>query len=209
MSDAAAGPPPPPRHTRSARLLTLIRKLIEYGKEVTASVRKRAFTEPRWLQSSFGTADVAQILASIARALHRADTLEARVVRNASRIDAAGRPRGTPAPRRPRAVPAAAEAKSPIARLPTPPRIVAEVHGQRIGAVLGDICRELGILPGHPLWNDLSLAVDEFGGAWLRLWKDATSRMFRPFVEDWPPGATMSWPPGSVWPEFHLNPRPP
>lgn len=198
MPDALAAPLPAAQLSRSGRLLVLVRKLIEHGKEFTTTVRKQAFTDPRSLRSAFGTADIAQILASVARALHRADALEARIVRNAARIDAGSRPPGTSAPRRPRAVPAAmtptVEAKPPIARLPTPSRIVAEVHGQRIGAVLADICRDLGLLPCIPPWQEVWFTVDDHGGSSLRMWRETANRALRPILEDWPPGFTLTWP---------------
>ena len=44
-----------------------------------------------------------------------------------------------------------------------------KVRSQPIGRVLADICRDLGLYPAHPLWSELRLAINEFGGSWLRL----------------------------------------
>jgi hypothetical protein len=66
--------------TRIGRVLCLVRKLIDYGKELAATVQQRAaasgfvpFVRP------FGTADLADILARITRGVRRAAALEARL----------------------------------------------------------------------------------------------------------------------------------
>ena len=161
MTAAANVPDPPTQPSRSTNLLGLVRKLIDYGKELAATIRRRAFTDPGSVISCFGTADVAQILARISRGLHRADALEARLLRNADRLDAA--PRGASSPGMPRAprqaaAPSAGEADARITHLPTPEQIAAKVRRQPIGAVIADICRDLGILPSHPLWRELQAA---------------------------------------------------
>ena len=91
MSAAANAPDQPTQPTRSANLLGLVRKLIDYGRELAATIRQRAFTDPGPVIRCFGTADVALILARISRGLHRANALEARLLRNADRLDAAPR----------------------------------------------------------------------------------------------------------------------
>ena len=89
MPAAANAPDPPTQPSRSASLLGLVRKLIDYGRELAATIRQRAFTDPTSVRCCFGTADVALILARICRGLHRADALEARLLSNAHRLDAA------------------------------------------------------------------------------------------------------------------------
>ena len=101
MTVAANVPDPPTEPSRSARLVHLVRRLIDYGKELAATIRQRAFTDPGSVISCFGTADIAVILARIPRGLHRADALEARLLRNADRLDAA--PRGASSPPTPTA----------------------------------------------------------------------------------------------------------
>jgi hypothetical protein len=124
--------PTPDTPSRSARLLGLVHKLIDYGKELAATIRRRAFTDPQFASTHFGSADAALILASISRGLHRANALEARIVRGAARLDAA--PRAGVSPRNPRVprpapAPAPAEADPRLARLPprrrSPPRSAA------------------------------------------------------------------------------------
>ena len=150
MSGAANVPDPPNGPSRSTRLVHLVRKLIDYGKELAATIRRRAFTDPGSVISCFGTADAAQILARISRGLHRANALEARLLRNADRLDAA--PRGASSLGLPRAsrqatALSADDANARIAHLPTPEQIAAKVRRQPIGAVIADICRDLGVLP--------------------------------------------------------------
>jgi hypothetical protein len=60
-----------------------------------------------------------------------------------------------------------------LADLPTPEQIAAQhaagldplVRHRPIGAVLADICRDLGILPNNPLWPELSVLVVRHGGS--------------------------------------------
>ena len=65
-----------------------------------------------------------------------------------------------------------------LANLPTPEQIAAMVCRQPIGAVLAYICRDLGIPASHPLWRELHLAINQYGGNWLRLaMEEARSRL--------------------------------
>ncbi len=197
MSDAASTPFPTTEPSRSGRLLGLVRKLIEYGRELATTIRRRAFTEPDFVTSRFGTTQVALILACISRGLHRAEALEARVVRNAARLDAPPRA-AAPAhpPRAPRlaAAPVAQEADPRLARLPTPAEIAAEVRRRPIGAVLADICRDLGIMPSDPLWSELQRAIICENGNLCRLVMDQTDRAFQAVTDTWPPGMKLTWP---------------
>jgi hypothetical protein len=43
------------------------------------------------------------------------------------------------------------------------------VRCQPIGAVIADICRDLEILPNHPLWRDLQQAINAFRSNYARL----------------------------------------
>ena len=181
MSAVANAPDPSTQLRRSASLLGLVRKLIDYGRELAATIRRRAFADPGPVMSCFGTADVALILARVSRGLHRANALEARLLRNANRLDAS--PRETvsrPAPRAPRpaTAPAACETDARLAHLPTPEQIAAKVRRQPIGAVIADICRDLGIMPSHPLWPELQDLIIRYGGNLASLVKDILDRAF-------------------------------
>jgi len=51
------------------------------------------------------------------------------------------------------------------------------VRRRPIGAVIADICRDLGIIPTHPLWQELSVAIIWHGGSFNRLFKDIFDRV--------------------------------
>ncbi len=178
MSAAATASPPTPEPTRSGRLLSLVRKLIEYGKELAATIRQRAVTDPLTVSVCFGTTDVALILARINRGLQRANELEARVLRGAAHLDAKRAPTKTrSAPKLQPASPTE-EAEPGVVKLPTPAWIAAEVRRRPIGEVIADICRDLGIMPSHPLWREVHLAITIHNGNYVRLVKDILDRSF-------------------------------
>jgi hypothetical protein len=181
MSPAPEALDPPTLPSRSGHLLALVHKLIDYGRELAATIRRRAFTDPTSVRCCFGTVDVALILARISRGLHRADALEARLIRSADRLDVA--PPAAPSQPRPRtarpaAAPTTVETDPRLARLPTPAQIAAEVRRRPIGAVIADICRDLGIMPSHPLWRELQLVIIRHGGNLARLVKDILEQAF-------------------------------
>ena len=83
--------PDPPRAgadmpRRLGRVLNLVRKLIDYGKQLAATVQQRAGTPGfAFLVRPFGTADLAVILARITCGLRRAAMLEAKLCKRAER----------------------------------------------------------------------------------------------------------------------------
>src|SRR5271166_6004518 len=181
MSDPAATPVASPV-SRFRRVLDVVRKLIDYGKELATTLQQRATADLAAVTRPFGTSDIGLILARITRGLLLANALEARVVALAARPAAPPRPARAPAQRAPRAPrPASArptrEADPPLALLPTPEQIAAEVRRRPIGAVIADICRDLGIMPSHPLWQELSVAIIWHGGSFPRLFKDIFDRV--------------------------------
>jgi len=182
-----------PPQSRSGRLLSLVRKLIDYGQHLADTLRQRAApNDTTGLARTFGTGDLTLILARIMQGLHRAGRLAEKITRNAARLDAEPQPKPEPSPRAPRALPCEAQPPSPrpaqpqqpadtassLANLPTPEQIAAKVRRQSIGAVLADICRDLGIAPSHPLWDELHLAINEYGGNYIRLVMDRLNQAF-------------------------------
>jgi hypothetical protein len=201
VSAAASTPtscpcPAADKPTRSGRLLGLLHKLIDYGKELAATIRRRAVTDPTFVQCSFGTTDLTLILARITRGLHRAAALEARIARNAAGLDAAPRPARISSPRKapaPPQAPARTDDIDPsLTRLPTPAQIAAEVRRRPIGTVIADICRDLGILPSHPLWRELQYVLIAHNGGYARLVIDIINRAFQPPDTRLPPGNPAS-----------------
>ena len=73
--------------------------------------------------------------------------------------------------------PSAVAAEPRIVRLPTPAEIADQVRRRPIGAVLADICRDLGITTDHPLWRELPLAIIANGGNLASLTKDIFKRV--------------------------------
>ncbi|HME26950.1 MAG TPA: hypothetical protein VKI44_37445 [Acetobacteraceae bacterium] len=194
------------------RVLSVVRKLIDYGKQLAGTVQLRAaapgfalFARP------FGTADLAIILARITNGLRRAAALEARLCRRAARgqdlTPAPIRLPATPGPRPARQValpdsqpePQRADpAEDPrLARLPTEEEIAAEVRRRPVGAVIADICHDLGIMPGHldrAFWDELSHAIIMYGGSLAGFLGNLQKRMFAFGSGDLSDRAEPGWP---------------
>ena len=166
-----------------AHLLGLVRRLIDYGKELAATLQQRATNaDLAAVTLSFGTRDIALIVARITRGLLLAGALEGRLVELVARPDVPPKPPRAPAehaPRvsRPAAVRPSGETDPRLAPLPTPEQIAAEVRRRPVGAVIADICRDLGILPSHPLFGELSSAIIGYGGSLARLFTDVLDRV--------------------------------
>jgi len=211
MRVAAATPTPahdpatPDKPGRSARVLDVVRKLIDYGKELAAAVLQcTGKIDFAARACNFGTNDIELITARITQGLLRARALEERLERIAPRLDA--KPKAAASPRKPYAVSAARQvqtADSRLAHLPTPERIAAEVRRKPIGAVIADICRDLGILPCHPLWRELQRAIEEHGGSYTALVKDVIMRPHPDWHEHsaiWLPPKLCPFPSGGTGP---------
>jgi hypothetical protein len=190
--------PADPQPSRAGRLLGLIRQLIDYGRQLATTLR----INPH----AFGTSDIALILARITRGLLRAEALEARVIRDTARLDADPAPPHAPSHRSPpartadRPTDATASREAPVPGLdpgldpgiclPTSEQIAAEVRRRPIGAVIADICRDLGIMPSHPLWPELQRLIIRYGGNLANLVKDILNRAFPRHAASGPP----AWP---------------
>jgi hypothetical protein len=168
--------------SRAGRLLGLVRQLIDYGRQLATTLR---INPPR-----FSASDIALILARITRGLLRAEALEARVIRDTARLDADPAPPRAPSHRGSPPARAADTARSPEDCLPTPEQIAAEVRRRPIGAVIADICRDLGIMPSHPLWPELQHLIIRYGGNLANLVKDILDRAFPYPAANGPP----AWP---------------
>ena len=198
---------------RITGLLGLIRRLIDYGTKLATVLRQPAAgpNAPAAVRIAFGTGNIALILASITSGLHRAAALEARLMRRAaSGKDLGSSPARAPTPRQPRAAQAttarsATQAEDPIlARLPPPKDILADIRRRPIGAVIGDICNELGIMPGQidrALWDELVLAMAQYGGSLARFTRTMFQRVLpvrglpgRPPPADPSPSFPTPWP---------------
>jgi hypothetical protein len=189
--------PDPPRAgadtpTRLGRVLSLVRKLIDYGKQLATTVQQRAGTPGfAFLARPFGTADIAVILARITCGLRRAAMLEAKLCKRAERgRDLTVPPIRLPAIRvpgaareaAPRDVQPADPAQDPrLARLPTEEEIAEAVRRRPIGAVIVDICCDLGIAPGRldrAFWDEINHALMVYGGSSVRFFNDLEKRLW-------------------------------
>jgi hypothetical protein len=222
-ADQTAAPTPDPDPSRAnpttptalGRVLRLVRKLIDYGKQLTNTVQQRV-TAPGFalFAKPFGTADLAMILDRITGGLRRAAALEASLAQRAARNqDLAPTPIRTPAargpgttrqPSPPKPQPEPQPADPRLARLPTEAEIAAEVRRRPIGAVIADICRDLGITPGQldrAFWDEISHAIIVYGGSLARFLGDLNRRLFTFVPGDHAASADPAWPAAS--------PRPP
>jgi hypothetical protein len=199
MSDAPAAPaasirPDPDRAepTRVSQVLGLLRTLIAYGKNLADTLQQHAAAPEvlpcfAFVASIFRTSNVSLILARITRGLLRAAALEERLARLAAR----GRdlqPRGfLPSRRKPRTAKRATRSRRPaqdlsLARLPTPEEIALEVRHRPLGALLVDICLDLGIVPEQmdcETWEELISDLFLYGGKQLTLLNRRESKFQR------------------------------
>ena len=66
-------------------------------------------------------------------------------------------------------------------RLPTEEEIAAEMRRRPIGAVIVDICCDLGIAPGdidRPFWDEINHAVIMYGGNLVPFFNDLSERLW-------------------------------
>ena len=194
MSEAATSVDLPPP-SRSGRLLALVQKLVDYGNQLIASFRRDppSANDTPHLQRTFGVANIVVILSRIALGVRRARFLADKIARTTAQLDAGAGTSTRPSPRAPTARVSATrraprlqleepeyanETLALLARLPNPDQIAASVRRKPIGAVLADICRDLGISRGHPLWDELHAAIVEFGGSLFCLFRDRLNQAF-------------------------------
>jgi hypothetical protein len=169
MSTTEAAPDASP--SRSGRLLVLVRALIAYGRQVATTLRQN--------HPALGPSDIALILRRIARGLLRAEALEARIIRDATRLDAEPSPPRALRQRQPQPPRPAGPGPDPLpAALPTVEQIAAEIRRRPIGAVIADICRDLGIQPNNRLWPELRDLIVRYRGNLAGLVKDILDRLF-------------------------------
>jgi hypothetical protein len=188
-SSTAAPPddPAPPQdgvtgNVRTGRLLGLLHKLLDHGKDLIRSLQQRTTAAaPVVVARNFGTTNVALILLRILRGLRLATALEARLVRHPIREAEAPAAVRAPSERvRRTAQPDSqrrSRAASQLPDIPTAEDIAEAARHRPVGAVIADICRDLGIVQSHPLWGDIMMAVTEYGGNFVRVFKDTLDRV--------------------------------
>lgn len=162
----------------AAGLLVLVRALAVIGQELLDCLRDGAGAiHPSRLLFRFQTDMIALIVARVQRGLMIAAALEKRLLRGGHMLGLT-RPnlgiaqpdqRDTPHPsnptrRRKARYDAAADDAALLLGLPSAEDIAERLRRQPIGAVLVDLCLDLGINCTHPLWRDLHAAILCHGG---------------------------------------------
>ena len=172
------------------RLLFVVRWLVAHGRELAATIHQRA-ARPDFpdFASRFGTADLALILARITRGLRRATALEAALLRRVEKHQGDAPASSSLHPSGPRSPqPSATRARCDLdaddtallARLPSEQEIADEIRRRPIGAVIVDICHDLGICPGHlprDFFDELRRTIDRYGGSSLVFFRNAHWRV--------------------------------
>ena len=192
--------------SRARRFLSVVRRLIDYGKGLAATLQQRTpgSNHPPEQLMTFGTRDIALILQRISRALNLAAALDVILARRALRREPP--PRTTePAQRQP--YPAehrAREARPPLSLMPTAEEIAAELRRRPAAAVLADIFRDLGLVPSHPLYREVKQVISENGRSVMPMYREAMERvcldvahLHERMCEGWTPDLPPAW--WQVW----------
>lgn len=173
-----------PRATAAGgRFLALVRKLLDHGRDLVAGLQGRNVpTPPTDIAHRFGTFSLALIIARITRGLRLAEALESRLLRAAPAGErperAARREPANPRPERPRVNRPKPDDDGELPdKLPSAEEIAARIRNRPAGAVLVEICRDLGIDANHPLWPEVRDAIMFFGGSLVTMLKAWGQRM--------------------------------
>jgi hypothetical protein len=171
-----------PAPTRTGHLIGFLHKLIDYGRSLTRLVQQHADTPvPSAVAGMFGTLNAALILMRIVRGLRLAAALETRLLAHPLREGAAPVLVQAPPDRAPRPQPTRPRPSRAMTchlpDMPTAEEIAEAARHRPIGAVVADICRDLGITQSHPLWGEAMMVVTEFGGNLVTLVKDIVDRL--------------------------------
>lgn len=187
MSDAppiaeTTSPPGPTDlpESRSAGLLSLVRRLIDHGRSLVATLQQRNTPDaPANIAWRFGMVSIALIIARVTQGLRLAETLETRVIRGARRLDAPPRQMtDRPTQDRPRQSPEPQDPSNQDVALPSARAIAKRIRRRPIGAVIAEICRDLGIDSDHPLWAEVLSAITTNGGNRAVVLQDVLRRGF-------------------------------
>lgn len=204
---AAPARSPDPRQDQAAartlRLLSLVRTLLAFGKQLAESLRGANATEAHMdTAMRFGTKSIAVILTRLARGLALAAALEAKLADRAEHPRPVCAPREC-SPRKPREKtpnPRADESVSELVALPTAEEIADQLRRRPVHAILIDICSDLGILPADPMYRELFHALLENGGSIVTFFNDVQKRTR--LTNFYPPGMPL------FPPELLRMPRP-
>jgi hypothetical protein len=183
---------------RTARLLGMVRRLIDYGRKLAGTLHNNpAALEPAVIQHKFGTADMKLILRRITRGILLAVALQAKLIARIEHPEPAPAPTSDPEPDAPsRHRPKRAARPNPdarraaadaalLVRMPSAKEIAAQMRYRPVGAVILDIFRAFGILPGEGdgMWHQMSADIVTAGGDVAGLFNEIGKRQHKWFVE--------------------------
>ena len=171
-------------------MLALVHKLIACGQELLGSLKICEGPHPPLeVFRRFGCLSLTLVIARITRGLIIAGVLQDRFLRRLPRKEerpdraprqAAPRDAGQPKPRRSLWTSHDAELEGP---LPSAEAIAERLRGRPAGAVITEICRDLGIDTQHPLWLELKelLCWCHPYNLWrmMEAWRESGARMVR------------------------------
>jgi hypothetical protein len=154
-----------------------VRRIIDHGRDLIATLQRQNTPTPSApLARRFASFDLALIIARITRGLRLAVALEARLVRTPPAQARPPRPPShSPRPRTRGTRPQPDDDDPTLATLPSAEAIAARIRHRSAGAVLVDICRDLGIDTTHPFWPAIRDAIIAHNGRLARIvifWTD-------------------------------------
>ncbi len=172
----------------SGRVLRLVQALIVYGQQLLDALRQPN-PDPR-CALGFGPITLASIGARVLRGLQIAAALEERLLQPERKRDAAADAPVVRA-RNPREAGCRATRQRDDDRMPTTEEIAAMLRHRPVGAVLADICRDLGIGLDCPLWRELSDTILEMDGNLPKLLMETIERHSSDKYRELYPGKTL------------------
>jgi hypothetical protein len=92
-----------------------------------------------------------------------------------------------------------AEKRPALPDVPSAEEIAAALRRRPAAAVIADICRDLGIVPAHPLWREVMTVLCQHGGNVMRFFKETMARLLGSLAA---PSAADA----DRWPEPGLQP---
>jgi len=190
VSDALTTDRPKQTDPLSGRVLTLVRALIVYGQQLLEALRQPN-PDPR-LMVGFGPLTLASIVARVLRGLQIAAALEQRLLQPRRIRDAVAADAPTVRERKPREAGCRTVRLCDDDRMPTAEEIAAMLRHRPVGAVLADICRDLGIGLDFPLWLELSDTIGETGGNVVKLSMETIERQSYGIFRELHPGKALS-----------------
>jgi len=168
-------------------MLALVHKLIACGRELLDTLKACDGPHPPLaVFRRFGCLSLERVIARVTRGLIIAGVLEERFQRRLPRKDerpdrAPRQSKPAPSPRPPRRSLWTSHDDELDGKLPSAEAIAARLRGRPAGAVLAEICRDLGIDTRDPLWRELNelLCWCHPFNLWrmMEAWRETSARM--------------------------------